>query len=88
MKQVFLPSGKQPPGADRESHPGASGSRSVQSILPSLPWDTVQNVGRIVPRTVNVGLQVSAWGKARQMGREGGCWCPRDFLLSAVRAQE
>lgn len=37
-----------------------------------------------MPRMVNVGLQVSAWGKARQVGREGGGDPPEifPFLLS------
>jgi len=58
-------------------------------VASSLPWDTEQKVGRIVPRTVNVGLQVEAWGKAGQIRREGVADPPEVFsFLLSERAQE
>lgn len=87
MKQVFLPSGGSPVGLTRCLTPLLQAV--AWCVTSSLPWEKEQKVGRIMPRMVSVGLQVSAWGKARQVGRGGGGDSPEMFsFLLSERTQE
>lgn len=72
MKQVSLPSNVKPHGGCL-----ASVLQAVACcVASSIPWDSQRNVGRIMPRMVNVGVLVSAWGQHRQIRMGWGMLVP------------
>lgn len=78
IKQVFLPSGMQPREVNRVSHPSASGSCSVQSILPPLEY-------RPGERGLLILQRFSPFCCQREHNSEQGCASPRAYFSHALK---